>query len=159
MLAEARKAGVNAILLTDHHRPPNDFVTDSWRGLREGVLFLPGSEAGGFLLYPTRSIMNHMEDAKPDLIEATRADGGLIFLSHIEERPGHSMAGLDGMEIYNRHADAKKDSAGLRAIMLRLTAPESLRQFEEDLKSYPDELFAAQVEYPADYLAKWDAEW
>ena len=33
------------------------------------------------------------------------------------------MAGLDGMEIYNRHADAKKDTAGLLAIMLKLTAP------------------------------------
>ena len=158
MLAEARKAGVNAILLTDHHRPPKDFVIDSWRGLREGVLFLPGSEAAGFLLFPTRSIMSHMNDAKAALIEATRADGGLIFLSHIEERPGHSMAGLDGMEIYNRHADAKKDSAGLLAIMLKLTAPATLRQFEDDVKSYPAELLAAQVEYPADYLAKWDAE-
>ena len=26
------------------------------------------------------------------------------------------------------------------------------------LRLYPDELFASQVEYPADYLAKWDAE-
>ena len=108
MLSEAKKAGVDAILLTDHHRPPRDFISDSWRGLRDGVLFVPGSEAAGFLLYPARSIMNHMNDPTAALIEATRADGGLIFLSHIEERPSHSMAGLDGMEIYNRHADAKK---------------------------------------------------
>jgi hypothetical protein len=158
MLAEAQRAGVNAVLLTDHHRPPADFINQSWRGLREGVLFLPGSEARGFLLYPSRSIMNHMDDPTPALIEATRADGGLIFLSHIEERPDHSMAGLDGMEIYNRHADAKKDPAGLMAIMLKLTDPASLREFEESLSRYGDELFAAQVEYPADYLAKWDAE-
>jgi hypothetical protein len=62
------------------------------------------------------------------------------------------------MEIYNRHADAKKDAAGLLAITLKLTSPESLREFGESLKSYPDELFASQVEYPADYLAKWDRE-
>ena len=68
------------------------------------------------------------------------------------------MDGLDGMEIYNRHADAKKDTAGLLAIMLKLTDPESLGELEENLASFPDELFAAQVEYPADYLAKWDAE-
>ena len=83
------------------------------------MLFVPGSEAAGFLLYPSRSIMNHMNDPAAALIEATRADGGLIFLSHIEERPNHSMAGLDGMEIYNRHADAKKDTAGLLAIIAR----------------------------------------
>ncbi len=65
MLAEAKRAGVHAILLTDHHRPPKDFVTDSWRGLRDGVLFLPGSEDRGFLIYPTRSIMDRMNDATP----------------------------------------------------------------------------------------------
>ncbi len=158
MLAEAKKAGVDVILLTDHHRPPRDFIDQSWRGLHDGVLFVPGSEAAGFLLYPTRSIMNHMNDATPALIEATRANGGLIFLSHIEERPNHSMVGLDGMEIYNRHADAKKDAAGLIAIMIKLTAPTSLAELRKNVSLYPDEFFAAQVEYPADYMAKWDAE-
>ncbi len=158
MLSEARKAGVQAIFLSDHHRPPRDFIRDSWRGLHEGVLFVPGSEANGFLLYPTRSIMENMNGPTAALIEATRADAGLIFLSHIEERPDHSMAGLDGMEIYNRHFDAKKDGAGLLAIMLKLTAPASLRELEESLKLFPAELFGSQVQYPADYLAKWDAE-
>jgi hypothetical protein len=158
MLADARRAGVAAILLTDHHRPPKDFVTDSWRGLRDGVLFLPGSEDRGFLLYPTHSIMNRMKEPTPGFIKAVNEDGGLIFLSHIEERPDHPMTGLDGLEIYNRHADAKKDRAGLLGIVLKLTDPASLREFEESLRLYPDELFAAQVEYPSDYLAKWDAE-
>ena len=158
MLSEAKKAGVQAIFLSDHHRPPRDFIRDSWRGLREGVLFVPGSEANGFLLYPAHSIMEHMNAPAPALILATRSDGGLIFLSHIEERPAHSMEGLDGMEIYNRHADAKKDTAGLVAIMLKLTAPATLRDLENSLMLFPDELFAAQVEYPAAYLAKWDAE-
>ena len=44
------------------------------------------------------------------------------------------------------------------AIVLMLTDPESLEQLEESLRLYPDELLAAQVRYPADYLAKWDAE-
>ena len=128
------------------------------RGLRDGVLFVPGSEANGFLLYPSHSIMEHMNGPTPALIEAARSGGGLIFLSHIEERPSHSMAGLDGMEIFNRHFDAKNDPAGLLAIMLKLTAPATLREFESSLSMFPDELFAAQVEYPAVYLAKWDAD-
>ena len=36
MLADAKKAGVNAILLTDHYRPPTDFIDGRWRGLKEG---------------------------------------------------------------------------------------------------------------------------
>jgi hypothetical protein len=99
-----------------------------------------------------------MKEPTPRFIEAVREGGGLIFLSHIEERPDHPMTGLDGMEIYNRHADAKKDKAGLLAIVLKLTDPASLAELEESLRLYPDELIAAQVEYPADYLAKWDAE-
>jgi hypothetical protein len=158
MLAAAHRAHVDAVLLSDHDRLPRDFIADSWRGLREGVLFVPGAEARGFLLYPTHSIKSHMNDPTPGLIEATRRDNGLIFLSHIEERPNHPMAGLDGMEIYNRHADAKKDLQGLLAITLKLTNPATLGELQDNLRQFPDELFASQVEYPADYLAKWDAE-
>jgi hypothetical protein len=158
MLADAKRAGVHAILLTDHHRPPKDFIRDSWRGSRDGVLFVPGSEARGFLLYPTRSIMDSMNRPAPEFIADVRAEGGLIFLSHIEERPDHPMTGLDGLEIYNSHAQAKKNGAGLLAVMLKLTDPASLKELEENLRHYPQELFAAQSGYPGDYLAKWDAE-
>lgn len=158
ILSEAKRAGVSAILLSDHYRPPRDFVTESWRGLREGVLFLPGSETRGFLVHPTRSIMDKMDAPTPDFIDAVGQDDGLIFLSHIEERPDHPMDGLTGMEIYNRHHDAKRDAAGILALFLRVTSPNSLRELEEDLAQYPDELFAFHVEYPAEYLAKWDRE-
>lgn len=158
MLAEAKRAGVNAILLTDHHRPPRDFITDSWRGLRDGVLFIPGSEDRGFLIYPTHSILARMKDPTPAFLNAVTADGGLAFLSHIEERPDHPMTGLDGMEITNRHADAKRDRLGLISILAKLTDPAALAELQQSLRLYPDELLAAQVNYPDDYLAKWDAE-
>ena len=158
MLAEAKIAGVNAILLTDHYRPPRDFITASWRGLHDGVLFLSGSEERGFLIYPTRSIMDRMTEPTPAFIETVRADGGLIFLSHLEERLDHPMTNLDGLEIYNRHYDAIKDKAGLLGLVLRLTDPKSLAELEEGLRLYPDELFAFQCTYPAEYLAKWDRE-
>src|SRR5262245_50892229 len=57
MLADAKKARVHAILLTDHYRPPADFIDGRWRGLKDGVLFIPGAEVHGFLAYPTRSIL------------------------------------------------------------------------------------------------------
>jgi hypothetical protein len=158
MLADAKKAGVSAILLSNHLRPPIDFIDDSWRGLRDGVLFIPGCEGRGFLLLPARSIINKMRDPTPAFIETVKADGGLIFLSHIEERRDHPTVGLSGMEIYNRHADAKQDAAGLLAIVLKLTHPASLRELEESLRLYPDEMLATQVGYPVEYLAKWDAE-
>src|SRR5205807_9993418 len=70
MLADAKKAGVQVILLTDHVRPPRDFMTDSWRGLHDGVLFIPGAEGRGFLLYPMDSIMKVIEEPVQRVIEA-----------------------------------------------------------------------------------------
>jgi len=158
MLAEAKRAGVSVVFLSDHYRPPRDFINDSWRGARDGVLFIPGSECRGFLVHPTRSILSQMESETGRFIDEVTADGGLIFLSHIEERPEHATAGLTGMEIYNRHADAKKDVATLLALAMRMTDPDQLEELTTALRLYPDELLAAQVQYPSVYLEKWDAD-
>src|SRR6266540_1607396 len=85
MLADAKKAGVQVIMLTDHLRPPRDFMQESWRGLHEGVLFIPGSEARGFLVYPMNSIMDRMDQPRPEFIASVTVSNGLIFLSHAEE--------------------------------------------------------------------------
>ena len=44
MLAAAKLAGVSVVFLSDHFRPPRDYM-DSWRGQREGVLFIPAHMA------------------------------------------------------------------------------------------------------------------
>jgi hypothetical protein len=156
MLADAKKAGAHAVLLTDHFRPPRDFIDGRWRGLKDGVLFVPGSEANGFLLYPTKSILPRMGLKGRDFIDTVTAGGGLIFLSHIEERPDHPLDGLTGLEIYNRHYDAKRDRASLLALALKLTDPRQLAELQESVRRYPDELFAFQCDYPKVYLEKWD---
>src|SRR5258708_3809851 len=66
MLADAKKAGVPCILLTDHYPPPQDFIYGRWRGLKDGGLFIPGAEARGVLLYPEASILKKMDVATPD---------------------------------------------------------------------------------------------
>jgi len=73
MLADAKKAGVQVIMLTDHFRPPRDFIRESWRGLHEGVLFIPGSEARGFLVYPMNSIMDRMDQPRPGFVGSVTA--------------------------------------------------------------------------------------
>lgn len=156
MLADAQRAGVNAILLTDHFRPPKDFIDGRWRGMKDGVLFIPGSEALGFLVYPVKSILTRMELKGAEFVETVTAGGGLIFLSHIEERPNHSLDGLTGLEIYNRHWDAKRDKASQVVLAMKLTDPKQLAELKEAKRLYPDELFAFQCDYPKAYLDKWD---
>ena len=158
MLADAKKAGVGVIMLTDHLRPPRDFMTESWRGMHDGVLFIPGSEALGFLVFPANPMMDRIKSARPQLIASVTESNGLIFLSHCEERLDHPMDGLTGMEIYNRHWDAKKDMAALIVLAFKLLDPAQLAELKENLRLYPDELLAAQVTYPQDYIGKWDKE-
>ena len=157
MLADAKAAGVSVIFLSDHFRPPRDYM-DSWRGMREGVLFIPGSEMHGFLLHPDNSVMDAMDAPKEDLIAAVNEGTGMLFLSHVEERVAHPMDGLTGMEIYNRHADAKDDMQMLFALAGWMTRPEQVERLERDLAAYPDEILAAQLDYPQLYMEKWDDE-
>ncbi len=156
MLADAKKGGVNAILLTDHFRPPRDFIDGRWRGIKEGVLFIPGSETHGFLIYPMTSILNRMDLKGMDFIDTVTAGDGMIFLSHLEERKEHPVDGLTGLEIYNRHWDAKKDRASLLAFGEMLTDPKQLAELQQAVRLYPDELLAFQCDYPKLYLDKWD---
>lgn len=157
MAADARAAGVNAVFLSDHFRPPRDFM-DSFRGLTNGVLFIPGSEARGFLAHPPTSVMSKMDLPAAELVPVLTAGQGLAFLSHIEERPDHPMDGLTGLEIYNRHYDAKRDLVGLLQLAMKLTDPRQVAELTESLRNHPDEMLAAQCRYPEAYLEKWDAE-
>jgi hypothetical protein len=158
MLADAKRANVHAILLTDHFRPPHDFINDSWRGLHEGVLFIPGSENRGYLLYPTSSIMKQMDEPEEAFIKTVTADDGMIFLSHLEERPEASLVGLTGMEIYNRHADAKDDMTALYGVIGMMLDPKKLAVLEDSLNKYPAEVLAFQLDYMDLYMHKFD-EW
>ena len=120
------------------------------------MLFIPGAEVHGFLAYPTKSILKRMDLKGRDFIDTVTADDGLIFLSHIEERKDHPVDGLTGLEIYNRHYDAKRDKASLLALALMLTDPKQLADLEKALRLYPDEVLAFQCDYPDVYLKKWD---
>lgn len=158
MLADAKKVNVGVIMLSDHCRPPKDFITDTWRGMHDNVLFIPGSESNGFLVYPMNSIMDKMNLENAEFIPAVTEGEGLIFLSHIESRVNHPMDGLTGLEIYNRHADAMDDMFALLSIVNGLVDPVKYAKFKGLLEAYPDAMLATQLDYPQLYLDKWDRE-
>ncbi|MBI1323539.1 histidinol phosphatase [bacterium] len=156
MIADAKKAGVRAIFLSDHLRPPRDFVSPERRGEKDGVLLIPGSEAKGFLIHPVRSIMDKLDLPRDEFLDVIRADGGLAFLSHIEERTDHPMDKLDGLEITNRHYEARADIAGYKAMLMAMTSADSIAEMRKKLENWPDATFAFQGDYPKVYLSKWD---
>jgi len=158
LLAACKRTGINIVMLTNHVRPPVDFINDSWRGLREGVLFIPGAEHEGFLSYPMKSILNRKTNSREEYAQMVKENGGHIFLSHIEERPDWSTANLTGMEIYNHHADFKPELEFLRWLPQTLSDPDGIAQVQQFLRDYPQEFFGVTQDYLSDYIRKWDTD-
>ena len=158
LLAAAKRAGVQIVMLTDHVRPERDFINDSWRGMRDGVLFIPGAEDRGFLSFPMKSIKGKETSSREEYIDIVRGDGGNIFLSHVEERADWQTRLLDGLEIYNHHSDVKNEAAFQLWLQATLTDPIRLPELVNALSEYPDEVIAAQQDYLSDIIAKWDRD-
>jgi len=158
LLADARKAGVQIVMLTDHVRPERDFINDSWRGLHEGVLFIPGAEDRGFLSFPMKSIKALAPSSREEYIDVVRRDGGNIFLCHVEERAEWLTNQLDGLEIYNHHTDVKNEGAFQLWLQGALTDPVRLPELVAALAEYPEEIIGAQQDYLTEIIAKWDRD-
>lgn len=162
LLEGAKKAGINIVMLTDHVRPPRDFIDGSWRGMRDGVLFIPGAESEGFLAYPSRSIIDaHINKTYrdwKDYIRIVKHDGGTIFLSHVEERLDWDTTGMDGLEIYNLHTDVMDEKEFMLWLQGSLTDPERLRRLEKLIADYPQEVFGSLQDYLEPIIAKWDRD-
>jgi acetyl esterase/lipase len=145
VLEAAKKTGVRIVMFTDHGGPK----PETWRGLRDGILFIAGEENGGagLLRFPNF-----------DANQTQLTNGELRFLSHIEERYDASSDGFVGMEISNRHTDAKLDK-GLQDYLLgAVTNPVEWKKLVGDFQAYPDEFFGASADYHAGIFAKWDRE-
>ncbi len=158
LLAAARLADVQIIMLSDHVRPERDFIDDSWRGLKDGVLFIPGAESEGFLAYPMTSVRNKKWDSRDGYVRLIREGGGNIFLSHVEEKLDWPTDELDGLEIYNHHTDVKDEAAFSLWLRGAFTDPARLAQIQQALAEYPLEVFGAQQDYLAPIIAKWDRD-
>ncbi|HLG17110.1 MAG TPA: histidinol phosphatase [Blastocatellia bacterium] len=158
LLAAARRVGVRIIMLTDHVRPERDFINDSWRGLREGVLFIPGAESEGFLVFPMASVRGREWKSKDEYVRLIRESGGNIFLSHVEERLDYPASELDGLEIYNHHSDTKDEAEFSLWLRGAFSDPVRLKQLERALSEYPEEVFSAQQDYLSPIIAKWDRD-
>ncbi|MGJ5813343.1 alpha/beta fold hydrolase [Paludibaculum fermentans] len=135
VLAAAKQTGIRVVMLSDHNGPK----PDTWHGLRDGVLFLAGAENGG----------------KHELVYPSPAPG-VRFHSHPEGQLDASPDGWDGMEIYNRHADAEDDTDFLAYLKSALAVPAKVQELSALFRQYPDEAFASGCDYWPEIFARWD---
>jgi hypothetical protein len=158
LLAAAKSTGVNIVMLSDHVREGRDFISDNWRGMHDGVLFIPGAESEGFLAYPVASIKDEKGSSRDDFIRIVKRGGGNIFLSHVEEKLDWPTASLDGLEIYNYHTDVKDETEFYSWLRSAFVDPERLGLLQRALSEYPQEVFGAEQDYLAAIIAKWDRD-
>jgi acetyl esterase/lipase len=135
VLAAAKQTGIRAVFFSDHNGPQ----PDTWEGLRDGVLFFRGAENG----------------ASHELVFRNPAPG-VRFHSHVEGQLDASPDGWDGMEIYNRHADAEDDTDLIAYLKDVRADPAKLAAFSRLFAQYPDEVFGAGCDYWPDLFARWD---
>jgi acetyl esterase/lipase len=135
VLRAAKTTGVSVIMFTDHRGPK----PDTWSGMREGVLFIPGAEDDHLLRFPGPG-------------------GDLRFLSHLEETPDAKSEGLAGMEIYNRHSDAKDEKAFDDYFRAAMKNPSEWASLAKREAAYRDEIFGAGTDYWPSFFARWDRE-
>jgi hypothetical protein len=152
IVAAARAVGTRVLLFTEHPADSYDFYKDGHRGMKDGVLLIPGAETGGFLVFPTHSLRGLATGSPQELANLVRRRDGLVFLSHLEERMDWQIHGLTGTEIYNTHADLKDEKKLLAALRNPLWLLGSAGLF----RKYPQEAFSALLDYPGDYLRRWD---
>jgi acetyl esterase/lipase len=134
VLQAAKASGVDVVLWTDHKGPK----PDTWHGLRNDVLFIPGSEDDHALRFPSPA-------------------GDLKFWSHLEEISDPQPDGFDGTEIYNRHADAEIHKEVYDYVRHAIENKRQWHKLVENFKQFPDEVFGAGTDSMPGYLAKWDA--
>ena len=135
VLEAAKAIGLQVVMFTDHRGPK----PETWQGIRDGVLFIAGSEDDHLLRFP-----------KPG--------AELRFLSHLEETPDAKGDGFDGMEIYNRHTDAKDEKEFDEYFRRAMKDPVEWAKLVEKEKKYPDEIFGAETDYWPNLMAQWDNE-
>lgn len=152
IVAAAKRADTDILMFTEHPAAHYDIVKDGHQGMRDGVLLIPGAETKGLLAYPKVSIRNADVMSTEEYFNAVQQTDGLAFISHLEERMELDITGITGNEIYNTHADFKEE----KRLVASMRNPLWLINTAPMIQEYPQESLLALLDYPADYLKRWD---
>jgi hypothetical protein len=152
IVAAAKAVGTSVLMFNEHPADHYDFFKEGHQGIKDGVLMIPGAETEGFLAFPTMSLRGVKPGSPQEFSDLVRGRGGLMFVSHLEERMDWNVRGVTGVEIYNTHADIKDE----KKLVAALLNPLWLLQASDLFHKYPQESYSALQDYPADYLKRWD---
>lgn len=152
IVAAAKRAGTRVLMFNEHPADHYDFFKDGHRGLKDGVLLIPGAEMRGFLCFPTQSLKGLDGGSNQEFTDLVCGRDGRLFICHLEERMDWELAGITGTEIYNTHADFKDEQELIKSLKNPLWLFQSAHLFRQ----YPQAAYSALLDHPADYLKRYD---
>lgn len=156
ILAAARKLGIQAVFMTEHSTPDRRHLRDQWRGLREGVLFVAGTELSeGLLLFRADDVEWQNQTART-LLERLQGTDSIALICHPEQRTDWDLPAFAGMEIYNTHADMEEHREELSQLTSNLANAPRLYGLLKAFERFPAAGFAAIFDPPRLNLRLWD---
>ena len=163
VLAAARDAGADALLITDHDSL--GARRDGWEGLHDGVLLLCGTEVsprgGHYLAFGVDRTIPHASRSAREIAAAVRAAGGVGFAAHPFSLGGHLLWPALARRIVLPHGwpalDDEDGCDGIELWSLTTDAAEAWRTPAEAWRWMRDPEPAVAQGPPAHHLARWDA--
>jgi PHP domain len=162
LMAAARDAGVDAVILTDHDTL--GARRDGWEGVHDGVLLLVGVEVspkgGHYLALGVDREIPHEGRSALQIAAAVRAAGGWGFAAHPFSHGGHMLVPSLARRIVPPHGwpalDDEEGCDGIELWSLLTDAAEAWRTPAEALRWLRDPESAIASGPPRHHLARWD---
>jgi hypothetical protein len=162
LLAAARDAGDDAVLLTDHDSL--GARADGWEGVHDGVLLVVGTEVspkqGHYLAFGVDREIPHAGRAPSEIAASVRAAGGFGIAAHPFSRGGHMLVPALARRIVLPHGWGALDDPGgcdgIELWSLTTDAAESWRTPAEAVRWLRDPEAAVAAGPPAHHLRRWD---
>jgi hypothetical protein len=162
LLAAARDAGADAVLLTDHDTL--GARRDGWEGMHNGVFLLVGTEIspkqGHYLAFGVEKELPHAGRSAGEIAAAVRAAGGIGFAAHPFSAGGQMLVPSLARRIALPHGwpalDEPDSADGLELWSLTTDAAEGWRTPAEAWRWLRDPEAAVAQGPPAHHLRRWD---
>jgi hypothetical protein len=108
----AKVADVDFFCMTEHYADGKADTARGWSGLADGVVFLRGYELNHGLMpwgVPPGTVFGAGDEPRA-VARRCHEVGAVLFFSHCEKPRLWDLPELDGMEIYNLHADFQDEN-------------------------------------------------
>lgn len=119
ILYGAKKAKLDFLFLSDHPHSKLDSFPRGYKGIYDGLIIEPGTEAStGLMVSPMDSVVLDWSQPEDQVIKQVVNSGGLVLYVHTEKPHRWANPDYQAMEIYNIHTDLLDENDDMTSLIL-----------------------------------------